>query len=176
MTTFDQIQDVRIPSASLASPPTTVRALAQRLLGTTRDRAATLARLAVALLLFPHGAQHALGWFGGYGFRGTHGWMTKTLGFSAPMAALAILTELVAPFALLMGVGGRLAALGACGIMLGAISTHWSHGFFMNWFGSLRAGEEGFEYHLLMIALCAVVVLKGSGAWSLDRRWGGQRD
>jgi putative oxidoreductase len=143
-------------------------AIARRLAATTRDAAATIARLALGLIIFPHGAQHALGWFGGYGFSGTHAWMTKTLGFPAPLAALAILTEIVAPFALVLGIGGRLAALGVFGIMLGAASTHWSNGFFMNWFGGLPAGTEGFEYHLLVMALAAVVMVKGSGALSVD--------
>jgi putative oxidoreductase len=54
--------------------------------------------------------------------------------------------------------------------MLGAISTHVRNGFFMNWFGTLPAGQEGFEYHLLVLVLCAVVVAAGGGALSLDRR------
>ncbi|AHG92663.1 DoxX family protein (plasmid) [Gemmatirosa kalamazoonensis] len=129
-----------------------------------------VARVSLALLMFPHGAQHALGWFGGYGFRGTLGWMTGTLGFPAPAAALAITVELLAPFALLLGFGSRLAALGLVGLMLGAISTHVANGFFMNWFGALKAGSEGFEYHLFAIALAAVVVIDGGGALSVDRR------
>ena len=129
-----------------------------------------VARVSLALLMFPHGAQHALGWFGGYGFRGTLGWMTGTLGFPPSAAALAITVELLAPFALLVGFGSRIAALGLVGLMLGAISTHVANGFFMNWFGALKAGAEGFEYHLLAIALAAVVVIDGSGALSLDRR------
>jgi putative oxidoreductase len=40
----------------------------------------------------------------------------------------------------------------------------------MNWVGGLPTGEEGFEFHLLAMALAAVVVLAGSGALSLDRR------
>jgi len=94
--------------------------------------------------------------------------MTKTLGFPAPLAALAIATELIAPFALLLGLAGRLAALGIIGIMAGAITTHASNGFFMNWFGGLPAGTEGFEYHLLAIGLGIVVALNGSGALSAD--------
>ena len=129
----------------------------------------TLARLAVGLILFPHGAQHVLGWFGGYGFQGTLGWMTGTLGFPAFFAGLALVTEITAPVALVLGLGGRLAALGVIGLMLGAASTHLANGFFMNWFGALPAGSEGFEYHLLVIALAGIVVLGGSGAWSLDR-------
>ena len=109
----------------------------------------TLARLAVGLILFPHGAQHVLGWFGGYGFRGTLGWMTGTLGFPAFLAVLALVTEITAPVALVLGLGGRLAALGVIGLMLGAASTHLANGFFMNWFGALPAGSEGFEYHLI---------------------------
>jgi putative oxidoreductase len=139
------------------------------LLHTDRDAAPALARLTLAAVIFPHGAQHVLGWFGGYGFAGTYGWMTATLGFAGPLAALALVTEIVAPVVLLLGLGGRAAALGIGGLMLGALSTHASIGFFMNWFGTLPAGQEGFEYHLLAIALAGVVVLRGSGAWSLDR-------
>jgi putative oxidoreductase len=40
----------------------------------------------------------------------------------------------------------------------------------MNWFGTLPAGQEGFEYHLLVLVLCAVVVAAGGGALSLDCR------
>jgi putative oxidoreductase len=42
----------------------------------------------------------------------------------------------------------------------------------MNWFGQLQAGSEGFEYHLIAIALAGTVVFQGSGAWSLDRLLG----
>jgi putative oxidoreductase len=142
----------------------------RQVLATQRDPGATIARLTLGLVMFPHGAQHALGWFGGYGFAGTFGWMTRTLGFPAPLAALAIVVELLAPLALVLGLGGRLAAAGIFGLMLGAASTHLGNGFFMNWFGGLPAGQEGFEYHLLVMALAAVVAVKGSGALSLDRR------
>jgi putative oxidoreductase len=140
----------------------------RRVLTTRPDAAPLAARVVLALVMFPHGAQHALGWFGGYGFAGTHAWMTDTLGFPAPLAAIAIITELLAPIALLAGAGGRLAALGIFGLMVGAASTHLDDGFFMNWFGTRPAGSEGFEYHLLVMALSAVVVLAGSGALSVD--------
>jgi putative oxidoreductase len=153
-----------------AAPRPTARAWLSRLTATDPAAAPVVARVALAAILFPHGAQHALGWFGGYGFGGTFQWMTGTLGFPAPLAALAILVELLAPLALLVGLGGRLAALGLFGLMVGAASTHLANGFFMNWFGTLKAGDEGFEYHLLVMALAAVVVLAGSGALSLDRR------
>jgi len=146
-----------------------LRRAVRAVLATPADTAATVARVGLGLLLFPHGAQHALGWFGGYGFRGTHAWMTGTLGFPSAAAALAIAVELLGALALLAGVGGRLAALGMIGLMLGAISTHATNGFFMNWFGALTSGAEGFEYHLMTIVLALVVVVRGSGALSIDR-------
>ena len=75
------------------------------LVATEAAVAPLVARVSLGLLLFPHGAQHALGWFGGYGFAGTLGWMTGTLGFPAPAAALAIVVELLAPVALVLGIG-----------------------------------------------------------------------
>lgn len=141
----------------------------RRLIATRHDVGALAGRVALAAILLPHGLQHALGYFGGYGFSGTLGWMTDTLGFPTILAALAIVTELVAPVALVLGLGGRLAALGLIGLMVGAASTHAANGFFMNWFGALPAGTEGFEYHLLAIGLGAVVAVNGSGALSIDR-------
>jgi putative oxidoreductase len=147
----------------------------RKLFATNSDFGALLGRVMLGAVMLPHGLQHAVGMFGGYGFSGTLGWMTNTLGFPAPLAALAIATELVAPFALIFGVGGRLAALGIIGIMAGAASTHAPNGFFMNWFGNLPAGSEGFEYHLVGIALAGIIVVNGSGALSGDRlvttRW-----
>lgn len=139
------------------------------LIGTRPDHGALVGRVMLGVIMLPHGFQHALGLLGGYGFSGTLGWMTDTLGFPAPLAALAIVVELVAPFALILGLGGRLAALGIVGLMAGAASTHTANGFFMNWFGTLPAGAEGFEYHLLAIGLGVVVAINGSGALSLDR-------
>src|SRR5688572_19084651 len=136
MTTIAQTRLDTVPATTTGR----TGALLRRLVATTADPAASVARLALGLILFPHGAQHALGWFGGYGFAGTHGWMTKTLGFPAPLAALAIIVELVAPVALVLGLAGRLAALGIFGLMLGAASTHVASGFFMNWFGAMPAG------------------------------------
>lgn len=146
--------------------------LLRPLAATSNDSGALIARVTLAGVMFPHGAQHALGWFGGYGFGGTWHWMSQTLGFPGPLAALAIITELVAPLALLLGIGGRLAAMGLFGLMIGAASTHSANGFFMNWFGGLPAGSEGFEYHLLALALAAVVMVRGSGALSVDRALG----
>ena len=141
----------------------------RKIISTNGDYGTLIARVTVGAVLVPHGFQHALGLLGGYGFGGTLQWMTSTLGFPAPLAAIAIVTELIAPFALIFGLGGRVAALGIVGLMAGAATTHVQNGFFMNWFGSLPTGTEGFEYHLLAIGLAATIVFNGSGAFSIDR-------
>lgn len=141
----------------------------RKLISTNADYGTLIARVTVGAVLVPHGFQHALGLLGGYGFSGTLKWMTETLGFPAPLAAIAIATELVAPFALIFGLGGRIAALGIVGLMAGAASSHLGNGFFMNWFGALPTGTEGFEYHLLAIGLASAIVFNGSGAFSIDR-------
>jgi putative oxidoreductase len=124
-------------------------------------------RLALAATIVPHGLQKTVGWFGGYGFDGTMQFFTGTMGLSAPLAALVIAIESVGMLALAFGAGSRLAALGLAAVMTGAIATmHWEHGFFMNWFGS--QGGEGFEYHLLVLALALPIVVRGGGAWSVD--------
>ena len=155
-----------IPAVTTSALRSALRAL----VATDAAAAPLVARVSLGLLLFPHGAQHALGCFGSYGFAGPLGWMTDTLGFPAPLAALAIVVELLAPIALVLGAGSRLAALGLVGLMAGAIATHLPNGFFMNWFGALPAGAEGFEYHLVVVALAAVVVIAGAGRLSVDRR------
>lgn len=134
---------------------------------TRSDTGLAMLRLLLAAVIFPHGAQHLVGWFGGYGYEGTREWMTG-LGFPGPLATLAIVTEFVAPIALALGMASRVAALGIIGIMAGAVKVHFSNGFFMNWFGAIPAGMEGYEYHILVVALALVVVLRGGGRWSLD--------
>jgi putative oxidoreductase len=137
-----------------------------KLLETTNDRTALGLRLVLAAVMFPHGAQHALGWFGGYGYAGTHRWMTTTVGAPSLLASMAIIGELVAPLLLVVGLGGRAAAAVLAAILTVAATTHLSNGFFMNWFGT--QGGEGFEYHVLGVAIATAIMVKGSGALTLD--------
>jgi putative oxidoreductase len=135
---------------------------------TENDWAATTARVALGAVMLPHGAQKLLGWFGGQGFHASLEFLTGPVGLPALVAALVILLESVGALALVVGVAGRAMAAGIAAIMIGAVATvHLANGFFMNWSGA-QAGE-GFEYHLLAIALAVVVLLKGSGAASIDR-------
>lgn len=138
------------------------------LVRTEHDRVALALRLVLGLVILPHGAQKLLGWFGGYGFEGTMGYFTGALGIPTVVAFLVILAESVGALALVAGFLGRVSAAGIALVMAGAVWTsHLQHGFFMNWSGQ-QAGE-GFEYHLLATALAVAVIVRGSGAWSLDR-------
>ena len=140
----------------------------RRLVATPSDPVPLVLRLVLAAVIFPHGAQKAFGWFGGYGFEGTMGFLTGQVGLPAPLAALVIVLEILAPVALVLGLLGRLAALGVAAIIAGAVVTvHAPFGFFMNWSGQ-QAGE-GFEYHLLVLAIAVALVIRGSGRLSVDR-------
>lgn len=136
------------------------------LVGTHGDVVPLVLRLTLAVVMFAHGAQKALGWFGGSGLRGTLDFL-RTSGVPSPVAVLAIMAEFLGPLGLAVGLLTRVAALGIAAVMLGAILTvHRQHGFFMNWYGNQQG--EGFEYHVLVIGLAVALVLNGAGVWSLD--------
>ena len=147
----------------MSNPPS----LLHRILSTGHDRTLLAQRVALGLVMFPHGAQKLLGWFGGYGYAGTMGFFTETMHLPAPLAFLAILAESLGAIGLVVGAGTRVAALGIVSVMLGAIfTTHIHVGFFMNWFGGQPG--EGFEYHLLALALAVPLIVRGAGALSVD--------
>jgi putative oxidoreductase len=81
-----------------------------------------LLRLTLAVVMFPHGVQKALGRFGGPGFRGTIDYFKKS-GMPASVAVLMTVAELLGPLGLVIGLLTRLAALGIAIVMLGAIVT-----------------------------------------------------
>jgi len=139
----------------------------RKLISTSDDYTYTMVRLVLGVVFFAHGAQKMLGWFGGYGFSGTMNFFTQMMHIPAPLAFLAICAEFFGGLGLLVGLLSRVAAFGISINMLVAIFTvHIHYGFFANWFGQQKG--EGFEYHLLAIALALVVMIKGSGALSVD--------
>jgi putative oxidoreductase len=139
----------------------------ERLLATDPSRTLLFQRAVLGALIVPHGAQKLLGWFGGYGFSGTMQFFTDTMHLPAPLAFLIIVAESFGAIGLVLGAGTRLAALGVAAVMVGAIvTTHLPNGLFMNWFGAQQG--EGFEYHLLVLALALPLVVRGGGLAALD--------
>jgi putative oxidoreductase len=140
----------------------------ERLIRTGDDGSLLLLRLVLGGVMLPHGAQKLLGWFGGGGVAGTLAWFRDQHGVPAALAMLVILAESLGALALVLGLGGRFMASGIAAVMLGTIwFVHASVGFFMNWSGT--ASGEGFEYHLLALAMAGCIIINGSGAFSLDR-------
>ena len=140
----------------------------RKLMSTADDLAVAILRLSLGVVFFAHGAQKALGWFGGFGFNGTMGFLTQKLNIPAPFAVLAIAAEFLGGLGLLVGLLSRIAAFGiACNMVVAVAVIHIQYGFFINWFGNQKG--EGFEFHILAIAGALVIMIKGAGALSLDR-------
>ena len=124
-------------------------------------------RVMLGLVMFPHGAQKLMGWYGGFGFAGTMGFFTEQMHVPAAIAFLVIMGESFGALGLIAGFLTRFSAFGVFCIMSGAIfMVHLPNGFFMNWFGK-QAGE-GFEYHLLVIGMSIALMIAGGGRWSVD--------
>ena len=139
------------------------------LLRTKADWGTTLLRLTLGIVMFPHGAQKLLGWFGGYGFSGTMGFFTQQMHIPALFAFLAIMAEFAGSLGLITGLLTRVAAFGILiNMVVALVLVHGRVGFFMNWYGQYPAGTEGFEYALLAIAVAGYLVVKGGGKASVD--------
>lgn len=144
----------------------------RKIFTTSNDFTLTVVRLILGLTFFAHGAQKMLGWFGGYGFKGTMGFFTQQMHIAAPLAFLAICAEFFGGLGLIVGLLSRVAAVGiACNMLVAVLTVHIANGFFMNWTGQQKG--EGFEFHLLALALLLVVMVKGAGALSVDRTLSG---
>lgn len=134
---------------------------------TSDSRVATLLRVPIGVVMFAHGAQKLLGWFGGFGFSATVGHFGQTLAIPAPVATLVIVAEFFGGLGLIAGFLTRLSAAGIAAVMAGAVFyAHLPYGLFMNWTGQ-QAGE-GFEYHLLTMAIALALVALGGGWASVD--------
>lgn len=138
----------------------------RKLLATNDDILQLILRLTLGIVMFPHGAQKLLGWFGGGGFSATMQGMTS-MGLPAAIVFLVILAESFGALGLITGFLTRFSAFGIATVMLGAIFTvHAKVGFFMNWMGQQQG--EGYEYHLLVLGIALALMIRGGGKFSVD--------
>ncbi|HKB45236.1 MAG TPA: DoxX family protein [Chitinophagaceae bacterium] len=129
---------------------------------------ALVARLALGFVVFPHGAQKLLGWFGGYGFNGTMGFLTGPAGLPWIVALLVILIEFFGSLLLIFGFATRFAVFCIIAEFIGVVlSTHIHNGFFMNWYALPKKGE-GLEYFILLFGLAIATLISGGGKASVD--------
>lgn len=119
-------------------------------------------RLVVGLLFVGHGAQKLFGWFGGYGPKGTGGWL-ESIGVKpgVAMAVVAGLMELVGGILFAAGLLTPLAAaLIVLTMLVAIVKVHGQNG--------LWATANGYEYNLVLLAIAIGVALTGAGDFSLD--------
>ncbi|RXZ79015.1 DoxX family protein [Paenibacillaceae bacterium] len=119
-------------------------------------------RVIVGVLFIGHGAQKLFGWFGGYGPKGTGGWL-ESIGLKpgVVMAVLAGLAELLGGLLFAIGLLTPLAGALIALMMVGAIvKVHGANGIW--------ATANGYEYNLVLIAVAVGVALTGAGAYSVD--------
>lgn len=130
--------------------------------------ASLVLRLTLGGIVLAHGWQKL-----GGGYAPFIAYFTGPEGLHLPHALglLVIGIEVLGSLALMAGLATRLNAALLFGLFVGIVATvHWPAGFWMNWFGQLDKGQEGYEYHLLALAMSAAVGLLGGGRWSLDGR------
>jgi putative oxidoreductase len=146
----------------------------KKLFQTNDDVALLVLRIMLGLVFFPHGMQKLTTMFGGYGFEGTMGFFTGKLGVPAVFAFLAIMAEGLGWMGLVSGFLTRIAAFGiGMNMAVAVYMIHWHNGFFMNWYGVMtsegKPAGEGFEFHLLVIAIALALMIRGGGKWSIDK-------
>ncbi len=128
-------------------------------------------RILLGLVIFVHGAQKLLGWFGGSGFENTMNYLIDTVGLPWLVACLTIILESMGALALMAGFGTRLLAIAFTVLGIGIVFTgHIEHGFFMNWYGNQTG--EGYEYFLLWIGMSISLIFSGGGIMSIDKIMG----
>ena len=109
-------------------------------------------RATIGVIFIVHGA--------GKFNEGFAGFLTGVLGLPAEMQIPIALAEMVPGILLLIGIFTRMSASLLSIVMLGAI-------FYVKQAGSLT-GERGFEFDLILLAACLVVIVAGPGRVSVS--------
>lgn len=138
------------------------------LISTDNNKGSIFLRLALGVVMFPHGAQKVLGWFGGPGAAKTIEMFTTKAGFPVFAVILLMITEFIGSLCVISGLFTRVFAL-AIGLSMAicAVGNHMQNGFFMNWMGNQKG--EGFEFHILVVGIALALAVRGGGAFSIDR-------
>jgi putative oxidoreductase len=139
------------------------------ILQTENDYVYLILRLVAGIIIFPYGMQKLFGWFdnfgGGVGIKDT---LLQMKAKKVPLFIvwLVIIGQSLGSIALITGCLGRVAAMGNFIIFLGALFVHLPDGWTLNWLKNKKG--EGIEYFILLLAILLIIILKGSGAFSID--------
>ncbi|MED4586103.1 DoxX family protein [Brevibacillus choshinensis] len=124
------------------------------------DLGILIIRLVLGLSFVGHGSQKLFGWFGGYGIKGTGGWM-ESVGIKpgAFMAALAGILEFIGGLLFTTGLFFTLGSAMIVIAMLGAMKVHLPNGYW--------ADKGGIEYPFVIVSVAIGLALIGPGAYSM---------
>ncbi|QXE91900.1 DoxX family protein [Geomonas subterranea] len=140
----------------------------ERILLTNDSWKGTVLRVGLGLVMFLHGAQNLLGWFGGLGFEHAMSVMTTQLMVPKMFAVLIIMTQFFGGIALLIGAYVRIAASAVIVVMLASLGVlDYGNGFLTTWSG--KQLSPGVEFQLLAITVAINLIIWGAGRWSIDR-------
>jgi len=142
--------------------------MAGGLVKTSENWAILPIRLALGTIMFAHGAQKVLGWWGGQGF---NNWISRAAPFAEMRPAwlwmgAAAISEFVGGALVLLGLYTRIGAFFiACVMVTAILGVHWGSGFFIN------AG--GFEYPMALLGMAVALLIHGGGTGSIDSQMQG---
>ncbi|WP_422083655.1 DoxX family protein [Ulvibacterium sp.] len=135
------------------------------LFNTDNNPASSIMRVALGIIIITHGTSKL-----GSGFPEFNDFITGYMGLPVIVAYATVFIETASAAMLILGFATRLNAIAIFGLFVGMIVTvHGAVGFQMNWNGQYDAGMEGYEYHLLVLIICAGLIVLGGGRFSMDR-------
>lgn len=145
----------------------------KKMFNTTDNIAYSILRLTLGIVMFPHGAQKVLGWFGGMGYSATMEAFATKMHMPFMLVLLLMAIEFFGSLFLISGFLTRISAFGI-GVAMAVCAAvgHIQNGFFMNWFGTQQG--EGFEYHILVVGIATALIIKGAGSFSIDKMISGE--
>lgn len=138
---------------------------------TSEDYVVAFLRVIAGIIIFPYGMQKLVGWYDGPGLRASLAQLAERK-IPVVVAWLIVFGQSLGSIALIIGLVGRVAAAGNFIIFTAAMITHIRDGWMMNWFNKKKG--EGIEYFVMLLAILLVIILEGSGPWSVDS-WVWQR-
>ncbi|MFF8374297.1 DoxX family protein [Streptomyces lydicus] len=129
------------------------------------DTGVLVLRLVAGLLIAGHGIQKVSFRLGGHGLAGgTEEFRRDGFRGGRLTAIVAGASQVGAGLFLTAGLLTPLAAMAAMGVMTVAGTVKWPKGLWVQ--------NDGYEYPMVLVVVCAALVLTGPGRWSLDQALG----
>lgn len=137
----------------------------QLIFSTSNNWAPTVLRVVLGITMLFHSISRlSMEDYGQFAF-----FFTEYLHLPIFLVWFTIAIESLGGLLLILGFATHINATLFFGLFMGVIAlVHWDIGYSMDWWGQLEAGQEGFEYHMPVLAMSAAMAIHGGGARSLD--------